>query len=147
MIRQDYLLRMIEQAAQMIAELIRRRQNDDPTAAEEIEREGAERFLELQVPDLERWDARRLFQHVRGLGSPLELPLRVGLAVSLLEERGDWMKRQGRTQDGAALIAKAIEVLARARLEAALGDENLAEGDLPRVEVEQGARQWEELFG
>lgn len=122
MIRQDYILRMIEQAAQMIAQLIKLRADGDQSMAARLEREGAGRFLQLDPEDLCAWDESRIFRHLRDKGVPIEFPLRLGFALALLRERADAMDRQGRTDQAANVLSKAVGLLARAGIEAVHAD-------------------------
>ncbi len=220
MIRQDYILRMIEQAAQMLARLVKHRKEGNVDDAQKLEHETAGTFLELTGEHLDKWNDEQIYGHVRRSGPPVEFPFRLGVAIALLESRAELCVQQGDPGGAGRALARAIGVLLRAKIESVnadvpgfapglqdllakippgempvatagllvccyehtgqfaeaedalfhlqeqvgndadvrqLGetfyqrllrrpDAALADGDLPRAEVEQGAVQWAKLF-
>lgn len=89
MIRQDYLLRMIEQAAQALAQLLGLQTAGQQTQADTVSGELATRWIGLGSEQLHALPDDELIGHLQHQGSVAEFPLRLGLAISLLKADGD----------------------------------------------------------
>lgn len=89
MIRQDYLLRLIEQAAQALAHLLGLQAAGRQTQAGSVSGELAARWLGLSSEQLHALADDELIGHLQRWGSIAEFPLRLGLATSLLKADGD----------------------------------------------------------
>lgn len=89
MIRQDYLQRLIEQAAQALAQLLGLQTAGQQTQASTISGELAAGWLELSSEQLHALPDDELIGHLQRQGSIAEFPLRLGLAISLLKADGD----------------------------------------------------------
>jgi len=100
MIRQDYLLRLIEQAAQVLAKLLGLQAAGQHAAATAIRRDAAEKWLGLTIDRLRTLRDDELIDHLQRNGSIAEFPLRLGLAISLLQAEGNGLAAAG-DRDGA----------------------------------------------
>ena len=122
MIRQDYILKMIEQAAQMLERLMLLNRDGLFAEARELETEAARKFLELGDSELDAWDDEKLYTHLTRTGAPADFPIRVGVALSLLEARAQSAADQGQKERADAERARALGLLLRAKLESQLAD-------------------------
>jgi hypothetical protein len=122
MIRQDYILRMIEQAAQMIARLLNLADEGDRNGARELEGETAAKFLDLTGANLEEWGDEKLYAHLKRNGPPVEFSIRLGVAVALLDGRAQCLEKSGLTAEANEFVGRAIGILLRSKIESHRAD-------------------------
>lgn len=114
MIRQDYLLRMIEEAGRMLRRLLELPDDRDRIERDSLAMDLSERFIGVSAPQLFAMDEEAVFRHLQQHGAVQEFGLRLGVAVNLI--RAEATRATG--DAAVALNAKAICLLARARLNA-----------------------------
>lgn len=122
MIRQDYILRMIEQAAQLIARLLKLGDEGHRIGARELEEETAAKFLELTSENLEEWNDEKLYSHLKRHGPPIEFPIRLGVAVALLDGRAQSLDQSGAKAEANEFLSRAIGILLRSKIESQRAD-------------------------
>lgn len=115
-IRQDYLLRLIEQAAQMLARMLGRQAEGQLAESAEISRELAEGWLGLSSDRLRSLSDEELLAHLQRHGAPAEFAVRLGLAISLLKAEGDRCAARGATFEAVGPWATALSLLIRAHI-------------------------------
>ena len=115
-IRQDYLLRMIEQAARMLARLTGLLAEGKTTESIELTDGAAEQWLHLSINRLRALDDEEVIEHLRRQGTLPEFPIRVGVAVGLL--RADSLRLSAAGDEATALERKiaALCLLLRAHI-------------------------------
>ncbi len=122
MIRQDYILRMIEQAAQMIARLLRMGDEGNRLGARELEEETAAKFLDITRENLAEWNDEKLYAHLKRNGPPIEFSIRLGVAVSLLDGRARCLEKNGAHAEANEFLARGIGILLRSKIESQRAD-------------------------
>jgi hypothetical protein len=115
-IRQDYLMRMIEQATAMLARLLRLQVEDRGPNAALANAEAAQEWLGLEPARLAAMTDEELVNALRGHGSVAEFPLRVGLAIRLLQIEADRLVNAGDEPAATAMRTQAICLLLRAHI-------------------------------
>lgn len=115
-IRQDYLMRMIEQAAAMLARLLRLQVEDRGPNAALANAQAAREWLGLEPARLAAMTDEELVNALRGHGSVAEFPLRVGIAIRLLQIEADRLVNVGDEPGATAMRTQAICLLLRANI-------------------------------
>jgi hypothetical protein len=116
-IRQDYLLRMIEQAARLLARLTGLDGKRDGAEATELSRQLARQWLAVDEETLLQMDECALIDHLQHQGSVAEFPVRLGIAISLLQARQRQLQEAGRAGGAAQARATALGLLLRAHIQ------------------------------
>lgn len=142
MIRQDYLLRMIEQAARMLARLTRLQAEQQTDAAGQLSSELAAQFLGLEHEQLRNLDDRALLSHLQQHGPTQELGIRLGVAVELLRAEAASARAAGDSRADVQFRARALGLLLRARINALDVD---VPAFVPGLEVLLGELEIEQL--
>jgi len=116
MIRQDYLLRLIEQAAQMLAKMLGLQAAGQHAEAAHVRRDAAEKWLGLSADRLRTLRDDELIDHLQQNGALAEFPLRLGLAISLLRAEGNGRAVAGDRDGAIRTRATALCLLIRAHI-------------------------------
>ncbi len=116
MIRQDYLLRLIEQAAQLLAKLLGLQAAGQHPEAAAVRRDAAKTLLGLSDDQLRTWRDDELIDHLQQSGSLAEFPLRLGVAISLLQADGNGLAAAGDRDGAIRARATALCLLLRAHI-------------------------------
>ncbi len=116
MIRQDYLLRLIEQAAQALAKLLGMQAAGQHPAAAMFSREIAGKWLGLTELQLSQLTDAELVDHLQRNGAIAEFPLRLGLAIALLRAEGARLAETGDRAGASHAKSNALCLLLRAHI-------------------------------
>ncbi len=106
---------MIEQAAQMLARLLRLR-GANSVAAEVAGREATTEWLGLETAQLQAMTDEEIIEHLRRTGPLLEFAVRLGVAIRLLQLEADRLTLAGEVGPAQELRATAACLLLRAHI-------------------------------
>lgn len=109
-------MRMIEQAAAMLARLLRLQVEDQGRNAALANAQAAQEWLGVEPVRLAAMTDEELVNALRGHGSLAEFPLRVGLAIRLLQLEAERLVSAGDEPVATALRTQAICLLLRANI-------------------------------
>jgi len=116
-VRQDYLLRLIERAAQALARLLRLQQ--EAAAGPQLVQATnlvANQWLGITLQQLLESTDEELMERLRSRGEIAELPVRLGVAVALLQLEAAGRASAGPREEATRLRATALGVLLRAHI-------------------------------
>ncbi|MBI1175892.1 hypothetical protein GC207_00475 [bacterium] len=116
MIRQDYLLRLIEQAAQVFAKLFKLQGDGKPVEFAAAVQQTAEEWLGLTRGELLSLTEEDLIQKLRMRGPLPEFPLRIGIATRLLQLDAEQSRTSGDEAAATAALTSASCLLLRAHI-------------------------------
>lgn len=109
-------MRLIEQAAAMLARLLRLQVDNRGPNAALANAEAAREWLGLEPARLAAMTDEELVNALRGHGSVAEFPLRVGIAIRLLQIEADRLVNAGDEPAATAMRTQAICLLLRAHI-------------------------------
>ena len=106
---------MIEQAAQMLARLLRLRVTNN-VAAEVVGREASTQWLGLETAQLQAMTDEEISEHLRRTGPLPEFAVRLGVAIRLLQLESERLTQAGEVGPAQELRATAACLLLRAHI-------------------------------
>ena len=132
MVRQDYIIRMIEKFAQVLAQIVGRNEAGDFAAAHGLIAQTTEELIGLEPEAvLAAGEAKLISELIKGK-SPLEARERCFMLVTLMAEAGNAFGIQGLSEKQRACQLKALN------LQLAIGsfaDEDVVPEHVPKIDV------------
>lgn len=113
MLKQDYVMRLIEKMGQLLARLERKRQDDAPQAALELLQTSGEELFGIDLALVDLLDHDSLLAQVR---NPAEIPH----LARLLRHQADTLRQLGRTDEATTRAVRALALFAAAERNATL---------------------------